>query len=84
MVQQARSGQRLRQLKITPRTPSCSPAGFSLEVQRQGAAAFVDPQAKIYWPVNLYPQIKSGLTLGSLMGPGSGEPFQPTPTAWTS
>ena len=38
--------------------------------------AFVDPQAKICWPVNLYPQIKSGLTLGSLMGPGSGEPFQ--------
>ena len=49
---------------------------LNLAVQEQGVVAFVDPQAKICWPVNLYPQIKSGLTLGSLMGPGSGEPFQ--------
>nr|WP_256699384.1 AIM24 family protein [Actinomyces oris] len=76
MVQQGWSGQRFRRLGSFPRRLGRSPAGFSLEVQRQGAVAFVDPQAKICWPENLYPQIKSGLTLGSLMGPGSGESFQ--------
>ena len=61
--------------------PDDNPPLF-LDCSRQ--PTFVDPQAAICQPTNLQPQFKSGLTLGSLMGPGSGEPFQPTPTAWTS
>ena len=37
---------------------------------------FVDPQAAICWSANLQPQIKSTFKIGSLIGRGSGEPFQ--------
>ena len=37
---------------------------------------FVEPPARIYWPANLQPQIKSSFKMGSLIGRGSGESFQ--------
>ena len=38
---------------------------------------FVDPQAAICQPTNLQPRLKSGFKMGSLIGLGSGESFQP-------
>ena len=38
---------------------------------------FVDPQAAICWSANLQLQIKSTFKMGSLIGRGSGESFQP-------
>ena len=38
---------------------------------------FLDPQAAICWSEDLQPQIKSSFKMGSLIGRGSGESFQP-------
>lgn len=45
-----------------------------LDCSRQ--PTFVDPQAAVCWSANLQPQLKSTMTLGSLVGRGSGEAFQ--------
>ena len=55
--------------------PSDSPPLF-LDCSRQ--PTFVDPQAAICWSANLQPQIKRTFGLGSFIGLGPGESFQPT------
>ena len=56
-------------------TPSDSPP---THLDRSPQRTFVDPQAATRWSANLQTQIKSTFGLGSLIGLGSGESFQPT------
>ena len=56
-------------------TPPSDEPPLLLDCSQQ--PTFVDPQAAICWSANLQPQIKSTFKMGSLIGRGSGESFQP-------
>ena len=59
-------------MRRRPRPPDGPPLLLGCSQQ----PTFIDPQAAIYWSANLQPQIKSSFKMGSLIGRGSGEPFQ--------
>jgi uncharacterized protein (AIM24 family) len=49
---------------------------LTLPVTRQGGPVFTDPNATVAWSGSLSPDIISNVTVGSLLGRGSGETFR--------